>query len=103
PVGSVADKGTGRAAIDFPAATGRYIMVKWTPAVQHDSTPFAIAEIAAFSAGADSKGLIAANISATMAYESDGKDAKDLGAGKDAKGMPEKGPPQEGPPPGLPH
>jgi hypothetical protein len=98
PVGSIADKGAGRAAIDFPAVTGRYIMVKWAAAVQQDK-PFSVSEVAAFSGGHSSGGLIAANISAT---ETDGKDAKDLGAGKDAKEMPEEGPPAEGPPPNLP-
>ena len=97
PVGSVADKGTGRVAIDFPAVAGRYIMVRWTSAVQEDAG-FSIAEVAAFS-DSSSRGLIAANISAT---ETDGKDAKDLGQGKDAKEMPEEGPPAEGPPPSLP-
>lgn len=97
PVGSIADKGTGHIAIDFPETTGRYIMVKWTPALPEDGA-FSIAEVAAFSASA-SRGLIAANISAT---ETDGKDAKDLGDGKEAKEMPEEGPPAEGPPPLLP-
>src|ERR1700736_5267134 len=32
-VGLVMDDGTGRAAIDFPETTGRYVMVKWAPAV----------------------------------------------------------------------
>ena len=97
PVGSVADKGTGRVAINFPAVTGRYIMVRWTPAVQQDSG-FSIAEVAAFS-DSSSQGLIAANISLA---QTDGKDAKDFGQGKDAKEMPEEGPPAEGPPPSLP-
>jgi hypothetical protein len=94
PVGSVADTGKGRAAIDFAPVTGRYIMVRWAPAVRQD-TPFSADEIAVFS-GNGSKGLIAANTS----Y--DGKEAKDLGEGKEAKEMPEEGPPAEGPPPSLP-
>jgi len=93
PVGSVADTGKGRAAIDFAPVTGRYIMVKWTPAA-HQDTSFSVDEIAVFS-GNRSKGLIAANTS----Y--DGKEAKDLGEGKEAKEMPEEGP-AEGPPPTLP-
>lgn len=96
-VGSIADKGTGRVAVDFPAVTGRYVMVKWTPAVQHEGA-FSIAEVAAFSNG-DSRGLIAANLSLSQI---DAKDAKDLGEGKEAKEMPEEGPPAEGPPPSLP-
>ena len=36
-VGSVIDDGTqGRAAIDFPATTGRYVMLRWTPAAHDD-------------------------------------------------------------------
>jgi hypothetical protein len=99
PVGSIADKGNGRVAIDFPAVTGRYVMVRWTPAVQRDSA-FSIAEIAAF--GSDSRSLVAANLSFNQIDAKDAKDAKDLGEGKDAKEMPEEGPPAEGPPPSLP-
>jgi hypothetical protein len=106
-VGSVTD-GTGRAAIDFPETTGRYILVKWAGATDSNQ-PFSIAEIAAFG---DSRGgnLIAANTTASNpeeGIESDGKamaDGKDLGAGKDmGKEMPEEGPesPAEGPPPPL--
>jgi hypothetical protein len=106
-VGSVSD-GTGRAAIDFPETTGRYILVKWSGAGPSD-TPFSVAEIAAFG-GNGSDNLIAANSSATSGdrIESDGKsvaDGKDLGSGKDfSKDMPEEGPetPAEGPPPPLP-
>jgi len=105
-VGSVTD-GTGRAAIDFPETTGRYILVKWAGASESDQ-PFSIAEIAAF--GGSSSNLIAANTtdSSRAGIESDGKtleDAKDLGGGKDlGKDMPEavgEGPPEEGPPPPL--
>jgi len=106
-VGSVSD-GTGRAAIDFPETTGRYILVKWAGAAQSDA-PFSVAEIAAFG-GNRPGNLIAANSSATAGdrIESDGKsvaDGKDLGSGKDfSKDMPEEGPeaPAEGPPPALP-
>ena len=106
-VGSV-DDGSGRAAIDFPETTGRYILVKWTGATDSDA-PFSIAEIAAFGGG-KSGNLIAANRtdSSRNSIESDGKtmvDGKDLGSGKDfSKDMPEEGPesPAEGPPPALP-
>ncbi len=101
PVGSVADNGTGRAAIDFPSVTGRYILVKWTPATARDAS-FAIAEIAAFSGSARQGSLtMAANSVSNAGVESDGKDVKDFGSGKDAKEMPEEGP-AEGPPPTLP-
>ena len=97
PVGSVNDDGTGHAAVDFPETTGRYVMLRWTPAEL--GTPFAVAEIAAF--GAEKTGnLIAANSAETRERVSDskmsldGKDFKDLGDNKD---MPEEGPPAEGP------
>src|SRR5205807_9011320 len=45
PVGSVVDDGSGRAAIDFPETTGRYIMLKWNPKEQQ-ATPFSVAELA---------------------------------------------------------
>ena len=50
-VGSVIDDGTrGRASIDFPATSGRYVMLRWIPAA-HADTSFTVAEVAAFSAG----------------------------------------------------
>jgi hypothetical protein len=101
-VGTVND-GSGRAAIDFPETTGRYILVKWSGAGD-SNTPFSVAEIAAFGGNGSTK-LIAANTKARNrhAIESDGKsmaDGKDLGSGKDfSKEMPEEGPeaPAEGP------
>jgi hypothetical protein len=102
-VGSVTD-GTGRAAIDFPETTGRYILVKWAGTTQSD-TPFSVAEIAAFG-GNGPANLIAANSSATAGdrIESDGKSVADGKDAKDFKDMPEEGPeaPGEGPPPPLP-
>ena len=48
-VGSAIDDGTqGRASIDFPATSGRYVMVRWTPAA-HSDTPFTVAEVSAFN------------------------------------------------------
>jgi hypothetical protein len=92
-VGSVSD-GSGRAAIDFPETTGRYILVKWSGAGESE-TPFSVAEIAAFG-GPGSTKLIAANNKAPNRIESDGKDV-----GKDfSKDMSkEEGPeaPAEGP------
>jgi hypothetical protein len=101
PIGSVADTGTGHAAINFPSATGRYIMMRWTPATSQNAA-FAIAEIAAFTASAKAGSLTLAENSITNAgLESDGKDVKDFDDGKEAKEMPEEGP-AEGPPPTLP-
>ena len=48
PVGSAIDDGTqGRASIDFPATTGRYVMLRWSPA-SHADTSFTVAEVSAF-------------------------------------------------------
>jgi hypothetical protein len=105
PVGSVTDNGTGRAAIDFPVTTGRYIMVKWNSTVQQD-TSFSVAEIAAFGGANQSANLMASNASGTgrNEIESDGKTIQDGKDAKDSKDIPAEGPepPAEGPPPSLP-
>ena len=100
-VGSAIDDGTqGRASIDFPATSGRYVMVRWTPAA-HSDTPFTVAEVSAFS---PSRGnLLASNRDFSSARTSDSKDvadSKDVGESKD---VPEVAPPppEEGPPPPL--
>ena len=109
-VGSINDDGTrGSASIDFPATTGRYVMVRWIPAA-HADTSFTVAEVAAF--GADNGRLIASNgnfssqtaDSKSVADSKDMGDSKDIGDNKDvpAEG-PENAPPGEGPPPGLPN
>jgi len=104
PVGSAIDDGTqGRAAIDFPATSGRYVMLRWTPAA-HADTAFTVAEVSAFS---PSRGnLLASNRNFSSAQTtSDSKDiadSKDVGESKD---LPEvgAGPPAEGPPTNLPN
>ena len=105
PVGSVTDKGTGRASIDFPETTGRYIMLKWNSTVQQDAS-FSVAEIAAFGGGNQSANLMASNASGSSRgeIESDGKTVQDGKDAKDAKDVPAEGPqpPAEGPPPSLP-
>ena len=108
PVGSVTADSSGRAAIDFPVTAGRYVMVRWTPASEEDTT-FSIAEIAAFGGG-EPPNLIAANVTKTRRSEisserSEGKDfgdPKEVAEGKDfkeAKEAPAEGPaaPGEGP------
>jgi hypothetical protein len=102
-VGSFTDDGSGRAAVDFPETTGRYILLKWTPA--EPGNAFSVAEIAAFG-NEKRENLVAANTTgATERAVSDekttldGKDFKDFGDNKD---MPEEGPPAEGPAPQLP-
>ena len=47
PVGSVVSTGKGRAALDFPATNGRYIMLKWHPATAAGEA-FSVAQVAAF-------------------------------------------------------
>ena len=102
-VGSAIDDGTqGRAAIDFPATSGRYVMLRWTPAA-HSDTPFTVAEVSAFS---PSRGnLLASNRDFSSARTTgDSKDVADSKDVSDSKDIPEEAPPQppaEGPPPPL--
>jgi len=99
-VGSVTDQGgAGRAAVDFPETTGRYILLKWTPSEPGSS--FSVAEIAAFG-NEKRENLVAANENNGRSGRTnldgkdylDGKDFKDFG---DAKEMPEEEAPAEGP------
>ncbi len=47
-VGSVTNGGEeGRASVDFPETSGRYVMIKWNPS-SHSDGSFSVAEIAAF-------------------------------------------------------
>jgi hypothetical protein len=104
-VGSAIDDGTqGRASVDFPVTSGRYVMLHWTPAV-HADTGFTVAEVSAFS---PSKGnLLASNRDFSSARTTvDSKDVADSKDISDSKDVPEEGPigegpPAEGPPPPL--
>lgn len=102
-VGSTIDDGTqGRASVDFPATTGRYVMLRWTPAA-HSDTPFTVAEVSAFS---PSRGnLLASNRDfSTARTTADSKDVADNKDVSDNKDIPEEAPPEppaEGPPPPL--
>ncbi len=102
-VGTASDDGNGRAAVDFPETSGRYVLVKWSPAAANAN--FAVAEIATFGR-APSNMLFAANSAVDRSDKnvSDGKDAKDVKDVKDVKDIPAEGPeaPAEGPPPALP-
>jgi hypothetical protein len=110
-VGTATDDGSlGRVTIEFPAAAGRYVMVRWTPAAQQDAA-FSIAEVSAVSDAPQTGNVVAAARSATtgrIAY--DGKTALDGKTMMDGKEMmPGEGPeeavpesPGEGPPPTLP-
>jgi hypothetical protein len=105
PVGSAIDDGSqGRASIDFPATSGRYVMLRWSPA-SHGDISFTVAEITAFS---PSRGnILASNRNFSSAQTT--ADSKDVGDSKDIsdnKDIPEEGPPAppaEGPPPSLPN
>ena len=114
PVGAADDAGEGRAAVDFPETSGRYVMLRWIPAAQQNES-FALAEVAAI--GSANSQLLAANTSAPNASgdetaETQMTDGKTMLDGKtmiDAKDMPGEGPaeeapqsPGEGPPPSLP-
>ena len=102
-VGSVIDDGTqGRATINFPATSGRYVMLRWMPAA-HSDAPFTVAEVSAFS---PSRGnLLASNRDFSSAQTNyDSKDVADSKDVSDNKDIPEEVPPQppaEGPPPPL--
>jgi hypothetical protein len=97
-VGSVVDDGRGRAAIDFPETTGRYVMVRWSPAAQPEA-PFSIAEVAVFG-GRQPETLMAAE----QRPVGEGKEFNQFKEMAAAKEMPKEGPvpPAEGPPPNLP-
>jgi hypothetical protein len=110
-VGSVIDDGTrGRASIDFPATSGRYVMLRWIPAA-HADTSFTVAEVAAFGAGGGN--LLASNVNFSSNHTTsertiagDSKDVADSKDVSDSKDIPEEGPekpPAEGPPPTLPN
>jgi len=90
PVGSVVSTGEGRAAVDFPEVTGRYVMLKWHPAsVQGE--PFSIAQVAAFGPN---------RRTGPNGQVYDGKDGKDIFEDKNIPA--EAAAPEEGPPPALP-
>jgi hypothetical protein len=106
-VGSVVSRGVeGRASVDFPATSGRYIMVKWNGATP--GTAFSVAEVAAFGSSKQAGAVAASDGKRTMGGKevADGKnilDNKDIPAE-----APEAAPqaPGEGPtgqPPGLPN
>lgn len=98
-VGSV-DGANGRAAIDFPETTGRYVMLRWHPAAPSPNA-FSVGQVAAFGPAKNTASLPG------VADETfrDGKDGKSLLSGKEAIGEGPEAigePPGEGPGPGLP-
>jgi hypothetical protein len=100
PVGSVVGDSTGHAAIDFPATTGRYIMLKWDPAMRDDTT-FRVAKAAAFGSNETRlTNLTVANVSFADAESEAVSDSKDVTMDvKDFKECCNDEPPAEGPPP----
>ena len=107
-VASINDDGSqGRGSVSFPATAGRYVMVRWNPAVEQDGA-FTLAEVAAFGGNTDeprvaSKKRIHNDTSdgKTVADSKDMADAKDM-ADSPAEGPAQEEPPAEGPPPSLP-
>ena len=104
-VGAVIDDGTqGRASIKFPATTGRYVMLKWTPAT-HADTAFTVAEVTA--TGPSRENLLASNVNfsnnRTTLDSKDMPDSKDVADSKDIPEEAPPAPPAEGPPPTLPN
>jgi hypothetical protein len=104
-VGTTIDDGTqGRASVDFPATSGRYVMLHWSPAA-HSDTAFTVAEVSAYSSSRGN--LLASNRDFSSGQTN--VDSKDVGDSKDvadSKDVPEEGPaapapPAEGPPPSL--
>jgi hypothetical protein len=106
PVGSVANnEGEGRASVDFPETSGRYVMVRWSSPAPAQA-PFSVAEIAAFGGTVTTSQLFAANEAATGGRNADGKTTFDGKTILDNKDIPVEGmepqAPSEGPPPALP-
>jgi hypothetical protein len=104
-VGAVIDDGTqGRGTVEFPATTGRYVMLKWSPATRADSA-FTVAEITA--TGPSRENLLASNVKFSSNRTTfDSKDVPDSKDVADSKDIPEEAPPAppaEGPPPTLPN
>lgn len=101
-LGTAADDGSGRVAVDFPETSGRYLLVKWTRPATNES--LSVTEIAVFGR-ATTNMLFAENraVGSSDKNISDSKDAKDA---KDVKDIPAEGPeaqaPAEGPAPALP-
>ena len=106
-VGSVVNTNEGRASVDFPATTGRYVMLKWHPASTQGKA-FSVAQVAAF--GISRQGSANQESEASRRTSShELADGKELAVGKnilDNKEIPAEGPgaeaPAEGPPPPLP-
>jgi len=100
-VGTGADDGTGRVAVDFQETSARYVMLAWTPSGA--TSNFSVAEIAVLGPGTGSTLLALNGISDGSDHENvrDSKDVKDFS--KEIPGeAPEEQPPAEGPPPSLP-
>ena len=106
PVGSVVSTKKGHASIDFPATTGRYIMLKWHPATVQGGE-FTVAQVAAFGTSLRPRNARDAGDADVSENDGDGKEMADGKSILDDKNIPAEGPeeaqpPGEGPPPPLP-
>jgi hypothetical protein len=108
PVAMIEDDGTRTdAAVDFPATSGRYVIVRWNNAVKQD-TAFTVAEVAAFGGNNDDQTLATKKQAHRYNDVTDSKEMVDSKTVSDSKDIPAEGPPgeaappAEGPPPGLP-
>ena len=104
PVGSVLSTGEGRASVNFPEVVGRYVMLKWHPAISRGEV-FSIAQVAAFGPAKRTGGTTAEEAAGDQRV--DGKEVFDGKSILDNKDIPAEGPgeaqaPAEGPPPALP-
>ncbi len=106
PVGSVVSTKKGRASVDFPATTGRYIMLKWHPATVQGAE-FSVAQVAAFGTSLHPRNAQDTSNSDVSENDGSGKEMSDSKSIIDDKNIPATGPeeaqpPGEGPPPPLP-
>ncbi len=97
-VGSVVGS-NGRAAVDFPEVTGRYVLLKWRPAAAGQNA-FFVAQVAVFGPATHGRNEAGRRFSDGKEGFSDGKDGKSLLD----KEIPGEGPgaPAEGSAPALP-
>ena len=104
-VGSAIDDGThGVASIEIPATSGRYLMVRWIPAV-HEDTSFTVAEISAVGTGgapllASSGRYMSTQPTSERSVAIDAKDVPDAKDVYETKDVPAEAPAL--PPPALP-
>src|SRR6266853_2703214 len=92
------DDGSGRVAVDFEEAIGRYVMLVWTPSTRNAN--FSVAEVAVFGPASNARLLAANTIGNNPSDTSDGKTVRDSKDAKDfskdfSKEIPGEGPAEE--------